>query len=76
MGFQLDFSESRLVLADVLLKDVHQRFCLLRAQINALEILDGDLVGHGLIHHSEAQEEIPEANANLHAVGVILPVFG
>ena len=44
MRLQLDLAKRRLILGDVLLQHVEQRLRLLRADVNALEILYGDIV--------------------------------
>src|ERR1700733_38931 len=67
MGLQLDFPKRRLVLRDILRQNVQQSLGLLRTQVHALEVIDGDRVGSGLIHGSEHQEEIPEVYADLDA---------
>src|SRR5579864_988218 len=76
LRLQLDLAEGGLILRHVLLQNVRQRFGLLRAQENALKILDADGVRRSLVHGSEQQEEIPQADAHLHAVGVMLAVVG
>src|SRR5580658_1092808 len=70
MRFQLDLSKRRFVLAHVLLQYVQQGLGLLRADVNALKILDGHVISSALIHHSEGDQEIPERHANLNAVGI------
>lgn len=72
----MDFAEGRFVLADVLLQDVEERLGLLRAQVNALKVLDIDQVGGVLGDETEHEEEIPEVGANLNGVGVAFAVVG
>ena len=73
---QTDFSERAFILADVLLQDVEERLGLLRADVHALEILDVNVVRSGLVDVAEHEEEIPEVNPNLNAVGVAFAVIG
>ncbi len=73
---KFDFTESRFVLRNVLLQDVHERLGLLRAEIDALKILDVHLLRHGLIHQAEQQQKIPQIHPDLHAVGIALAVIG
>ena len=44
-GLQRDFPKRGFILGDVLLKHVEQRLGLLRAEVDALEIVDGHVVG-------------------------------
>src|ERR1035438_10461426 len=73
---QLDFSEGGLVLRDILRQDVQERLGLLRAQVNTLEVVDQHVLGRGLVHRSEHQEEVPEVDAYLDAIGIALAVIG
>src|SRR5579871_5132320 len=73
---QLNFTEGGFVLRDVLLEDVQKGFRLLRADINSLKIMYSDGVGTGLIDPAEHQQEVPQIDADLHAVSVIFPIFG
>src|ERR1700693_3559803 len=72
---QLDFSEGGLVLRDILRQDVQERLGLLRAQVNTLEVVDQHVLGCGLVHRSEHQEEVPEIDAYLNAIGIALAVI-
>src|SRR5256885_3168782 len=76
LRFELDLAECVFVLRYVLLQYVEQRLGLLGAYIDALKILDGDLVGSGLIDDAEEQKEIPQVDTDLHAVRVVFPVIG
>ncbi len=73
---QLDFAKGILVSGHVLLQNPEQCFGLLRAQINSLEVLDFYLRFRLLQQGSENQEEIPDVDADLHAVGVVFSVCG
>src|SRR5690349_20378538 len=75
MRFELDFTECGLVLRDILLQHVEQRFGLLRAHIDGLEVVDGDVIRRSLADAAEHQKEVPQVHANLHAVGIIFAVF-
>lgn len=76
LRFEANLSKRRFVLLQILLQDVRERLGLRRAQVDALEILDGDRVWRGLINGSEHQEEVPQVYAHLYAVGVVLSVVG
>src|SRR5437763_1814427 len=73
---ELDFTKCGLILRDVLLQYVQQRFSLLWAEINTLKIVDIHVIRRGLIDHTEQQQKIPKVNANLDAIRVALAVFG
>src|SRR5215472_6104200 len=75
-GIELDFAEGLFVLDHVLLQDGHQRFGLLRAQVDSLEVLHLHLACALRLHAAEDQQEVPNADAHLHGVGVALAVFG
>jgi len=75
-GFEADFAERGLVLADVLLEDVQQCLGLLGAHVDALEVLDLHVFGRGLVERTEHEEKVPEVDADLDAVGVALTVVG
>jgi hypothetical protein len=67
-------TEGLLVLGEIAAEDVPESFGLLGAEVDALEVLDGELVGVLLRHGAEDQEEVPDAHANLNAVGVAVAV--
>src|SRR5579862_1999648 len=71
---EFDLAECALVARYVLLQDCEQRFSLLRAQVNPLEISDLNLSFALLLQCAEDQEEIPDVHAYLHAVGIVFPV--
>src|SRR5512145_566823 len=63
---QADFAEGRFVLVDVLLQHVEQGLGLLGAEVDALEVADGDRVGLRGLQRAEQEEEVPQADAELH----------
>lgn len=69
-------AEGLLILGEVLAEHIEECLGLLRAQIDALEAADGDLIGRVLVGGAEGEEEIPDAGAHLHAVGVALAIVG
>jgi hypothetical protein len=71
-----DLSESLLVLGKVLSKDVEQRLGLLRAQIDALLVLDDHVIRRRRVGKTEKKENVPDADTNLHAVGVGFAIIG
>src|SRR6266436_10341701 len=73
-GVQFDFPEGAFVSGHVVLQNPQQRFGLLWAQIDALEVLNFHLGFTLLQQRSKDQEEIPDIDPNLHAVGVALSI--
>lgn len=74
---QLDLAKRAFVAIHILLQDGHQRLGLLRAQINALEVLYFDLGLALLLQRAEDQKKVPHTYPHLHAIGVVLAVtFG
>ncbi len=71
-----DGAEGLLVLGEVVPEDVPEGFGLLRADIDALEVADIEDVGIVLAHGAEDEEEVPDAHADLDAVGVSVAVIG
>jgi len=71
---ELDLTEGILIADDVLLQDAEQGLGLLRAQIDSLEVVDLDLRFCLLMKSAEGEEEIPHADADLHAVGIAFAV--
>ena len=67
-------AEGLLVLGEVVAEDVQQRLGLLGTEVDALEVVDLDLVGRLLVHGAEDEEEVPDAHADLDAVGVAVAV--
>jgi len=76
LRLQGDLAKGLLILRDVLSEDVPKRLGLLRAEVDALRVLDGHGFGCILMHESKGQEEIPYAHTHLHAVGVVFAVIG
>jgi len=76
VGLEFDFSERRFVLIYILLQNIEQSLCLLRAEVDALKIVNRDVVRCRLIDAAEHEEEVPKIDSDLYAVGIILAVFG
>lgn len=72
----MNFPERAFVLAHILLHEFHQRFCLLRAEVDALKIVNLHLIRRGLGDAAEHEEEVPQVQPDLHAIGIILTIFG
>ncbi len=72
---KLDLAERRLIVVDVLLEDTHERFGLLGAEIDALEVAYFNFGLALLLQSAEDQEEVPDAYSYLNAVGVLLGVL-
>jgi hypothetical protein len=73
---KFDFSERALVVADVLLQNRHQRFGLLRAEIDALKVMDFDLGLALLLHGPKDEEKIPDVDSDLNAIGIAFAIVG
>jgi len=73
---KLDLAERRLVVGHVLLQERHQRFGLLRAKINSLEVSQFHLRLCALLHGPKNQEEVPNIDSYLYAVRVSFAVIG
>jgi hypothetical protein len=72
-----DGAEGLLVLGEIVAEYVPEGLGLLGAEVDALEVLDGELVRGVLRHGAEDQKEIPYAHTYLDAVGVaVAVVFG
>ena len=76
MRLKIQRPKSLFILRYVLSQHIQQCLGLLRAYVDSLEIMDGDTVRRGLVDSAEHQEEVPEIDPDLYAVGVILAVFG
>ena len=74
-GLQANFAERGFVLGDVLVQNVGQGLGLLGTEEDALVVLDVDRVWRSLVDGSEGEEKVPEANADLNAVGVGFTIF-
>src|SRR6516164_7065375 len=72
---EFDLAEGAFVVGNVLLQDGGQRLCLLRAEINALEVSYLHLILRLLLHGPEHQKEVPNVDPHLHAVGVGLTII-
>jgi hypothetical protein len=75
-GLERDGAEGLLILSEVLAEHVEEGLGLLRAEVDALEAANGDLIGGVLVSGAEGEEEVPDAGAHLHAVGVALAIVG
>jgi len=73
---EFDFAEGVFVSSDVLLQHAEQGLGLLGTEVDSLKILDFDLRLALLEQSAENEEEIPDVDADLHAVGVVLAVVG
>jgi hypothetical protein len=73
-GIEFDLAKGVFILNDVLLKNREQRLRLLRTDVDSLKICDFDLRLALLLQGAEDQEEVPNVDADLHAVGVVLAV--
>ena len=73
---QFDFAERRFVAGDVLLQQSQKRLGLLRAEIDALKVTNLHLSFALLLHRAEDQEEIPNVDSHLNAVGIRFPIIG
>ena len=64
------------VLDQILSQHIAQCLGLLRAQVNGLESVDGDLFSRLLVRGAEGKPEIPHAFLHLNAIGIALAVIG
>ena len=71
---EFDLAKCPFIAGNILLQQPQQRFRLLRAQINPLEIPDFDLRLGLLLQSTEDQKEVSDVHLYLHAVRVILMV--
>jgi hypothetical protein len=76
IGIQLDLAKRILILMNILLQDGDQRFGLLRAEINALKVMDLNFLGALRLQASKDQKKVPNAHAHLHGVGIAVTVLG
>src|SRR5215471_1907234 len=72
---ELDLSKGALVIGHILLQDGGQRFGLLWAQVDTLEIPHFHLALRLLLHSAKDQEKIPDIYPHLHAVGIGLAII-
>jgi hypothetical protein len=75
LRLERDWSEGLLVLSEIVPEQVQQRFRLLRADVDALEVFHLDFIGGVLADDAEDEEEVPHAHAGLDAVGVAIAVL-
>lgn len=68
-------AEGRFVLRDVLGQHEMQRLRLLWAHVHAHERRKRDFAASADSEAAELEEEVPNADVHLHAIGVVLPVF-
>lgn len=73
---QRDIAKSHLVLFEVLAQHVPQSFGLLRTEVDALLVMDGYFFWCLLLGRAKGQEEIPDADTNLDAIGVGFAIIG
>ncbi len=71
-----EVAEGLFVLGEVVAEDVPEGLGLLGAEIDALEVIELDLFGCALAHGSEDEEEVPDAHADLDAVGIAVAIVG
>src|SRR5260370_42608423 len=76
LRFKSDLPKGRLILRDVLLQDLKQRLGLLGAEVDALEVVNGNVIRSNLVHPAKQKEKIPEIHAHLDAIGVVLTILG
>ena len=75
LRIELDFAEGLFVVGDILLKHERQRFGLLRAQIDSLEVAQVDAWAVARNGHAKGEKEIPHTHADLHAVGIAFAII-
>ena len=75
MRFQGKLAEGFLVLVQVVLENLEQRFGLLRTEIDALEIIELHLIRCLLTHRAKHEEEVPHAHPDLDAVGIVVAII-
>jgi len=69
-AFERDGAEVLLILGDVMAEHVEQCLGLLRAQVDALKVVDLDLFRGLLLQRTEDEKEVPDGEPDLYAVGV------
>ena len=74
LRLERDDSKGLLILSDVLAEDVPEGLGLLRADVDALSVLDGDLILRFLVNKAESEKKILYADAYLNTVGVVLAI--
>ena len=76
LRLEVERAEGLLVLGQVLPQHIPQSLGLLRAEENGIVVADGDLVRSVAGGQAEDQLEVPNADADLDAVGVGFAVVG
>ena len=76
LGFEGEGAEGLLVLGEIVVEYVGEGLSLLGAEVDSLKVAEFDLFGGVLGHGSEDEEEVPDAHADLNAVGVTFAVVG
>ena len=71
---EFDLAECVFITRDVLLQKPQQRLGLLRAEIDALKILDFHLGLALLLQRPKNQKEVPDIDPHLHAVGIAFAI--
>ena len=71
---ECDGSEWLFVLCEVLPQHVPKRLGLLRTEIDPVVVLNKELVRRVLMGDAEVEKEVPDADADLHAVGIGLAI--
>ena len=75
LRLQRNCAKGLLVLRNILSKNVPERFGLLRAEVDALLILNVYMIGCVLVDQSESKKEVPHTYAHLHTVGIVFAVI-
>ena len=75
-GLERDGAEGLFVLGEVVAQEVEECLGLLRAKVDALKVLDVELLGGVLVHGAKDEGEVPDAHPDLHAVGVVAAEVG
>src|SRR5215467_13189454 len=75
-GIDLDFAERLFVLNNILFQDGHERLGLLRAQVDALEVLHLDVARALRLNPAKDQQKVPHADTHLHGICITLTIIG
>jgi hypothetical protein len=76
LGLEIELAKCLLVLGEVLSENVPESLGLLRTEIDALVVLDAELIRALGVGLAEDEMKIPDADADLDAVGVGVAVSG
>ena len=71
-----DGAEGLLVLGEVVGQHVYERLCLLRTEVDALEVFDAEFVGRVLAHGAEDEQKVPDGHAHLDTVCISVAIIG